>query len=139
MPDPFHLERFTDAQSEVYDQVLSELRAGRKRTHWMWFIFPQIAGLGSSYTAVRFAISSLAEAQAYLEHPVLGPRLRDCTALVNAVEGRSVHEIFGYPDDLKFHSSMTLFAKAGTENQVFQNALEKYFAGEMDQLTLQRL
>jgi uncharacterized protein (DUF1810 family) len=110
--DPYSLQRFLDAQAPVYERVLGELRAGRKRSHWMWFVFPQIAGLGQSEMARRYAISSLAEAKTYREHPVLGARLRDCTALVNQVDGRSIDEIFGYPDDLKFHSSMTLFARA---------------------------
>ena len=136
--DGFGLQRFVDAQAGVYEQARDELREGRKRSHWMWFIFPQISGLGSSPTAVRFAISSLAEARAYLEHAVLGPRLRECTGLVLAA-GRSVDEIFGYPDDLKFHSSMTLFAEAGVENRVFVDALEKYFGGEPDGATLKRL
>ena len=107
----FDLKRFVDAQSPVFDQVCSELRAGQKRSHWMWYIFPQISGLGSSEMAQTFAISSLGEAAAYLGHPVLGPRLQLCTELVNAVEGRSVEQIFGYPDHLKFHSSMTLFCE----------------------------
>jgi uncharacterized protein (DUF1810 family) len=137
--DRYGLQRFVDAQAGVYEQACAELREGRKRSHWMWFIFPQIAGLGSSPTAIRFAISSLAEARAYLEHAVLGPRLRECTGLVLAVAERSTHEIFGSPDDLKFHSSMTLFAKAGVENRVFVDALEKYFGGELDGATLERL
>jgi uncharacterized protein (DUF1810 family) len=136
--DRFGLQRFVDAQAGVYEQVCSELREGRKRSHWMWFIFPQIKGLGSSPTAVRFAISSLVEARAYLEHAVLGPRLRECTGLVLAA-GRSVDEIFGYPDDLKFHSSMTLFARTGVESRVFVDALEKYFGGEPDGATLKQL
>lgn len=139
MPDPFDLERFVDAQSRVYADVLAELQDGEKRTHWMWFIFPQIAGLGSSPTAVRFAISSRREAQAFLEHPVLGARLRHCTQLVNAIEKRSVDRIFGYPDDLKFRSSMTLFANATSDNQVFLEALAKYFDGRPDELTLELL
>src|SRR5271163_4329683 len=112
MSDGFDLERFVKAQAGVYERVCAELRAGRKQTHWMWFVFPQIRGLGSSSMAVRFGISSLAEAQAYLAHAVLGPRLRECAGIVCGVEGKSVGEIFGSPDDLKFHSSMTLFAKA---------------------------
>ncbi len=139
MTDQYDLERFVEAQVGVYEQACAELRSGRKRSHWMWFVFPQIRGLGSSPTAVRFAISSLEEAQAYLEHPVLGPRLRECAGIVVAAVGRSVEEIFGYPDDLKFHSSMTLFAKAATGEQVFGEALEKYFGGEMDQGTLERI
>jgi uncharacterized protein (DUF1810 family) len=137
--DRYGLQRFVHAQAEVYEQVCRELREGRKRTHWMWFIFPQIKGLGSSAMAVRFAISSLAEAGAYLGHAVLGPRLQECTGLVLAVAERSAHEIFGSPDDLKFHSSMTLFAKAGVQNRVFLDALEKYFGGELDRGTLERL
>lgn len=139
MSDPFHLQRFLDAQADIYTDVLSELRAGQKRSHWMWFIFPQIAGLGSSPTAVHYAIRSRAEAEAYLAHPVLGPRLRECTRLVNVVEGRSISQIFGYPDDLKFHSSMTLFARVTEDNQLFKNALQKYFNGQLDALTLERL
>src|ERR1700730_944899 len=106
-PDPYGLQRFVDAQRAVYAQVETELRAGRKESHWMWFIFPQIEGLGHSAMARKYAISSRAEAVAYLDHPVLGPRLRDCTRLVNLVEGRTIHEILGYPDDLKFHSAVT--------------------------------
>lgn len=139
MKDPFNLQRFVDAQGSVIDQVFSELRAGRKRTHWMWYIFPQIGGLGSSLMSQKFAISSLTESAAYLDHPVLGPRLRACTALVCALEGRSIEEIFGYPDHLKFHSSMTLFARAVPHEPVFQAALQKFFDGRCDQLTLERL
>jgi uncharacterized protein (DUF1810 family) len=112
MKDSFHLQRFVDAQSGVIDRVYAELRSGQKRSHWMWFIFPQIRGLGSSRMAQEFAISSLTEATAYVAHPVLGPRLRAFTELVNAIEGRSIKEIIGYPDHLKFHSSMTLFARS---------------------------
>ena len=139
MSDQYELKRFVEAQEGVYEQACAELRAGRKRSHWMWFVFPQIQGLGSSPTAVRYAISGMEEARAYLEHPVLGPRLRECAGIVVGVEGRSVEEIFGYPDDLKFHSSMTLFAKASEEAGVFGEALEKYFGGEMDQGTLERI
>jgi uncharacterized protein (DUF1810 family) len=139
MPLAFNLQRFVDAQTDYYDRVVSELRAGMKRSHWMWFIFPQITGLGSSSTARYYAINSLKEAEAYLAHPVLGARLRECTLIVNKIEGRSVDEIFGYPDDHKFRSSMTLFAKASAENQIFLDALKKYFDGEMDELTLERL
>ena len=137
--DPYNLERFLQTQSFVYDDVIAELGPGMKRTHWMWFIFPQIAGLGSSPTAVRYAITSRKEAAAYLQHPVLGPRLRECTRLVNAVEGRSIDQIFGYPDDLKFHSSMTLFANATEDDEIFRSAIKKYFNGEMDLNTIQRL
>jgi uncharacterized protein (DUF1810 family) len=142
MSDGFDLERFVKAQDGVYERVCAELRAGRKQTHWMWFIFPQIQGLGSSSMAVRFGIASLAEAQAYLEHAVLGSRLRECAGIVCWVEGKTAAEIFGYPDDLKFHSSMTLFAKAAEANEadeVFGEALEKYFDWEMDGGTLDRI
>ena len=139
MSDPYNLQRFVNAQNPVCVQVCSELRQGQKVTHWMWFIFPQIKGLGSSPTAIEFAISSLQEAEAYVRHPILGPRLRECCRLVILVEGRSIHQIFGYPDDLKFRSSMTLFARTTHENQIFKDALQKYFAGEPDRLTLERL
>lgn len=135
----YNLERFVDAQDSVYGQVCAELRKGEKRGHWMWFIFPQIKGLGYSPTAIRFAISSRDEAVAYLEHPILGPRLRECSRLATAVEGRSISQIFGYPDELKFRSSMTLFAHVTTDNQVFLDALQKYFGGEFDRATLDRL
>ncbi len=137
--DPFQLERFVEAQSSTYGQARAELAAGEKRSHWMWFIFPQILGLGSSSIAQRFAISDLAEARAYQEHPVLGQRLRECTGLVNAVEGRGVEQIFGYPDDLKFHSSMTLFAQASQGEDAFATALDKYFSGRPDLETIRRL
>ena len=136
MEDRFHLQRFVDAQQPVYAGVLSELRAGRKRSHWMWFIFPQVAGLGQSATSRTFAVSSLAEAVAYLADPTLGPRLRECAALVAGIEGRSIAEIFGYPDDLKFHSSMTLFAQAAPQEPVFATCLQKYFGGRPDPQTL---
>ena len=139
MDDRFHLQRFVDAQQPVYETVLSELRDGRKRGHWMWFIFPQISGLGHSVTSQTFALSSLAEAAAYLAHRTLGPRLRECAALVASIEGRSVDEIFDYPDDLKFHSSMTLFAHAVPREPVFAACLEKYFGGQRDPRTLARL
>ena len=137
--DPFDLERFADAQAPAIDRVRAELRAGRKRSHWMWFVFPQIAGLGSSAMAVRYAIGSPAEARAYLAHAVLGARLRECAQLVLAVEGRTAHQIFGSPDDLKFHSSMTLFATAADGAGVFDAALEKYFGGQRDAATLAKL
>ena len=139
MDDRFQLQRFVEAQRPVYETVLSELRTGRKRTHWMWFIFPQIAGLGRSPTARAFAVSSRAEAAAYLAHPTLGPRLRECSVLVSSIEGRSVDEIFDYPDDLKFHSSMTLFAQAAPEETIFAACLQKYFGGQHDPGTLARL
>jgi uncharacterized protein (DUF1810 family) len=138
MDDRFHLQRFVDAQHPVYAAVVSELRAGRKRSHWMWFIFPQISGLGHSATAQTFAVSSLAEAAAYLAHPTLGPRLRECAALVADTDGRSIAEIFGHPDDLKFHSSMTLFARAAPGEPIFATCLQKYFGGP-DPQTLARL
>jgi len=137
--DPFNLQRFLDAQNPIYEQVCRELRAGEKRSHWMWFIFPQLRGLGSSPTAVAFGISALEEARAYLQHTVLGPRIKECTRMLLEVEKRSIDEILGYPDDLKFRSSMTLFASAGVDAQIFKDALQKYFAGEQDPLTLERL
>ena len=135
MTDPFDLERFVDAQAPVYASVVAELRRGRKQSHWMWFIFPQFAGLGFSAMAQRFAIRSREEAVAYLGHGVLGPRLRECTALVNAVEGRTIHDILGSPDDLKFHSSMTLFAAVSSEPQ-FAASITKFYGGTPDQKTL---
>ncbi|HKR88700.1 MAG TPA: DUF1810 domain-containing protein [Phenylobacterium sp.] len=139
MGDAFDLQRFVDAQARNYDDALAELRAGRKTSHWMWYVFPQVAGLGSSAMAQTYAIGSLAEAQAYLAHPVLGARLRDCLAAVLAVRGRSAHEIFGSPDDLKFRSSLTLFAQAAPANPQFRQGLERYFGGEADPATLQIL
>ena len=139
MADPHNLHRFLSAQAPVIEQVRAELRAGCKRGHWMWFVFPQIAGLGYSDMARRFAIASPDEARAYLAHEILGPRLVECAALVVAVEGRSIEEIFGYPDDLKFHSSMTLFARAAPQEQVFREALQKYFGGEEDRATVERI
>jgi uncharacterized protein (DUF1810 family) len=137
--DHFHLQRFVDAQSAIYAVVCSELRAGHKQSHWMWFIFPQISGLGSSSTAKYYAISGLAEAKAYLSHPILGPRLMECCRLVTGVEGCSAEEIFGYPDYMKFRSSLTLFAAAAPDPRPFQTALEKYFDGEADPATVERL
>jgi uncharacterized protein (DUF1810 family) len=139
MDDPFHLQRFVDAQAPVIDRVLDELGRGRKASHWMWFVFPQIAGLGFSGMARRYAIASLDEARAYLAHPVLGPRLRDCAALVVAVQGAPIGDILGYPDDMKFRSCMTLFSRAAPGERVFQEALDKYFEGEPDRATLERL
>jgi uncharacterized protein (DUF1810 family) len=139
MPDAYNLDRFVDAQNDVYDDVLAELKAGQKQSHWMWFVFPQVKGLGNSPTAKQYAIASRAEAVAYVEHPVLGPRLKECTRLVIDTEGRTIGQIFGYPDDLKFRSSMTLFANVTPDNDVFLTALQKYFRGEMDQATLDRL
>jgi len=139
MNDPYRLARFIDAQERTFDQACAELRAGAKRGHWMWFVFPQIEGLGASETARRFAISCRAEAEAYLWHPVLGPRLREGAKLANGVDGRSAREIFGHPDDLKFHSSMTLFASVAEDGAVFEDALQKYFAGRRDRLTMERI
>lgn len=137
--DAHNLQRFVDAQAPVYEQVLGELSAGRKTSHWMWFIFPQITGLGYSPMAQRFAISGRDEAISYLQHPVLGPRLTECTRLMNQVQGRAIEEILGDIDAIKFRSSMTLFAEVAQENQVFKNALQIFFRGEMDGLTLERL
>lgn len=139
MTDVYNLQRFLDAQGHVYDTVLDELRAGRKSSHWIWFIFPQITGLGHSRMAQKFAIASLDQAKAYLQHPVLGPRLRECTQLVLNVDGRSAEQIFSSPDNLKFRSCMTLFMTATTDNQIFKDALLKYFEGKPDQLTLDLL
>ncbi len=136
MADPFELRRFVDAQSGVYHEVCAELRSGRKTSHWMWFIFPQLRGLGFTATAQRFAISGIEEAQAYLGHALLGPRLHECTQLVNQLEERSIHQIFGTPDDLKFRSSMTLFAQASPADKPFAEALQKHFAGRADSRTL---
>ena len=137
--DPYNLQRFVDAQNPIFERVLAELRAGRKSSHWMWFIFPQIAGLGASEMNRRFAISSREEADAYLNHPILGPRLRDCTRLVNLVRGSSAHQVFGSPDDMKFCSSMTLFSRVAADNAIFAEALRKYFGGKTDDRTLRKL
>jgi uncharacterized protein (DUF1810 family) len=139
MNDSYDLQRFVKAQDRVFDQVRDELRAGCKQSHWIWFIFPQIRGLGSSSTSVFYAISSRAEAEAYLDHEALGPRLRECTKLVLDVQGRSGEQIFGHVDNLKFRSSMTLFALVAADNQIFMDALNKYAAAEMDPATLERL
>ena len=139
MNDPFDLQRFVTAQAPVYAQVTSELRAGRKLSHWMWFVFPQIAGLGFSPTAQRYAIASLDEARAYLAHPVLGPRLRDCVRLVLATQGRDAHAIFGSPDDVKFRSSLTLFGRAAPGEALFPDALDKYYGGAEDAATRGKL
>ncbi len=137
--DPFDLARFVDAQAPVYERVLQELRAGMKRSHWMWFVFPQVAGLGSSPMARRYAIVTIAEARAYLAHPVLGPRLREVTIAVLATRNRSLGDIFGTPDDLKFCSSMTLFARAGGAEEPFGEALRRICGGASDEATLRRL
>jgi uncharacterized protein (DUF1810 family) len=133
------LQRFVDAQDQVYQQVVAELRAGRKRSHWMWFVFPQAVGLGFSAMAMRYAIGSLTEAKAYLRHPIMGPRLHECTRLVMAFDGRSIRDILGSPDDMKFRSCMTLFAQATDDKGLFSAALTKYFGGAPDQRTLEIL
>jgi uncharacterized protein (DUF1810 family) len=138
MTDSFELHRFVDAQAPVYAQVMSELRSGRKRSHWIWFIFPQIAGLGHSAMARRYGIASRGEALAYLEHSVLGSRLLECTQTVCGIQNRSIGEILGSPDDLKFGSSMTLF-HAVSNYPVFGNALDKFYSGARDQATLDTL
>ena len=135
-PDPFDLERFVRAQAGVIDAARAELAAGKKRSHWMWFVFPQIDGLGHSEMARRYAIASAAEARAYLAHPVLGTRLRELTALALASPAASAHALFGSPDDLKFRSCMTLFAAAADDPEPFQSALERFFAGARDPATL---
>ena len=137
MDDPFDLQRFVDAQEPVFATVLEELQDGRKRSHWMWFIFPQLRGLGRSATAKFYGIASLDEARAYLAHPTLGPRLEKATRAVLAIQGRTLHAIFGSPDDMKFHSSMTLFALAGQEAAtLYREALARYWNGRMDEATL---
>ena len=139
MSDPFALQRFVDAQAPVYAAVVRELAAGEKRSHWMWFVFPQIAGLGFSPTSAFFAIASLDEAKAYAAHPVLGARLLECAGLVLAVEGRTARQIFGAVDESKFRSSMTLFSRASPDEPAFALCLERYFAGEADPATLAKL
>lgn len=136
MSGSFDLQRFAEAQEPVYAQVCAELRAGQKQSHWMWFVFPQLRGLGHSAMAERFAISGMEEARLYLTHPVLGARLRECVRQVLEIRGKSVEEIFGYPDHLKFRSSMTLFAQAAPEEDIFRRALERFFGGEADEKTL---
>jgi len=139
MEKDFNLERFVQAQAPVYATVLKELRAGHKRTHWMWFIFPQLKGLGHSEMAQRYAIRSGDEAAAYLAHPVLGARLRECTTIVDTLDGHTAREIFGHPDDLKFRSSMTLFCDVAPDEAMFSDCIDKYFGGEPDDDTLARL
>ena len=136
MTGPFDLERFVDAQESVFADVLGELRRGRKETHWMWFVFPQIEGLGASPTARRFALRSLDEARAYLDHPLLGPRLRLCCEILLGLEGRSAEQIFGYPDVMKLRSSLTLFSRAAEDAGTFEALLDKYYGGEEDPRTL---
>jgi uncharacterized protein (DUF1810 family) len=137
--DPYDLQRFVDGQKRMYPSVVEELRAGHKRSHWIWFIFPQLSGLGRSAMAERYGISSLGEARAYLDHDVLGPRLHECVRLVNDVQGRSIEEIFGQPDDLKVRSSMTLFVRASADDADFVALLDKYYGGEEDPATVSRL
>jgi|SRR5579864_4820902 len=137
--NPYNLERFVSAQDRIYPQVVSELRSGMKTSHWMWFIFPQVRGLGRSPVSMQYAISSREEAGAYLQHTILGPRLKECTRLVLDVKGRSAEEIFGSLDDMKFRSSLTLFAQVSPNDDIFSRALQQYFDGAPDQLTLDRL
>ena len=139
MSDPHDLQRFVDAQAHTYDQALAELRAGRKRTHWMWFVFPQIAGLGRSGMARRFAIADLAEAKAYLSHPALGRRLVECARALTALDTEDAVEVFGPVDAMKLRSSMTLFARAAPGTPVFGQVLDRYFGGRADEATEQRL
>jgi uncharacterized protein (DUF1810 family) len=137
--DPHDLRRFVQAQEGVHEQALAEIKSGRKRSHWMWYIFPQIDGLGFSATSRLYAIKSLAEAKAYLEHPVLGPRLVECAEAALAVEGRTAHEIFGSPDDMKLRSCATLFAHVSPQGSVFHRVLVGYFRGLTDEQTLRLL
>lgn len=139
MSDPFDLRRFEQAQGPVFTRVLDELRSGQKASHWMWFVFPQIAGLGASAMSQRYAIGSLDEATAYLDHPVLGSRLRTCVDILLSLQGLSAHAVFGSPDDRKLHSSLTLFAEAAGDPGPFHEALAKYFDGEPDAATSERL
>ena len=133
------LSRFVQAQEPVYQTVLQELRYGRKRTHWMWFIFPQLEGLGHSFMATHYGIKSIEHAAAYLRHPILGSRLKECTRIMNSIAGKSACDILGDPDEMKFKSSMTLFGRAASSSGVFATALDKYFDGEEDELTVARL
>src|SRR5262245_31668453 len=137
--DPHNLNRFVQAQADDYERALLEIRSGRKRSHWMWYNFPQLDGLGSSPASRRYAVKSLAEARAYLAHPVLGPRLLECTEAALGVEGRSAFEIFGTPDDLKLRSCATLFACVSPAGSVFHRLLTKYYRGELDGKTLRLL
>jgi uncharacterized protein (DUF1810 family) len=139
MDDPYDLRRFVTAQADVYDTAVAELRAARKTSHWMWFVFPQIAGLGRSPMAQRYAIGSTAEARAYLAHPVLGPRLRECADILTALDTTSADQIFGGVDAMKLRSSMTLFARAAEDAPHFGRVLERYFGGQEDRATLERL
>jgi uncharacterized protein (DUF1810 family) len=137
MTDDADLQRFVDAQESDYQTALAEIRAGQKRSHWMWYIFPQYQGLGFSFTSRHFAIKSLAEARAYLEHPLLGPRLEACADALLSIDGRSAKQIFGWPDELKLKSSMTLFAQLAGAESVFAQVLDKYFAGARDDRTIE--
>lgn len=137
--DPYELSRFVAAQKPVLERALREITAGRKESHWMWFIFPQVAGLGTSDMARRYAISGLAEAEAYVAHTILGPRLIECCEALLRIKGRTAHDIFGYPDDLKLRSSMTLFARVGKTKHLCQSVLDKYFGGDADERTMQIL
>lgn len=137
--DPYHLQRFVDAQEAVYASALAEIEAGFKKSHWMWFIFPQLAGLGESEKSQYYGLQNLAEAEAYLAHPVLGPRLLACARAALEVQGRDARELFGFPDNLKLRSSATLFALASPPDSVFEQLLQKYFAGQRDEKTLQLL
>lgn len=139
MQDIHSLQRFVDAQAPVFDRVLAELRQGQKQSHWMWFVFPQISGLGRSETARHFALSGLDEARAYLQHPLLGPRLEQCAQIIAPQTQRSARQLFGTPDDLKLHSSMTLFAIAAPDRPVFDAVLATFFNGERDSATLEQL
>lgn len=139
MADTFDLQRFVDAQSTCYDTVLAELRAGRKRSHWIWFVFPQLKGLGRSSTAMRYDVGSIEEARAYLAHPILGPRLRECSRLLADIDGYPIAQIVGRPDDLKVRSSMTLFAHVCADNADFVAVLEKFYDGVPDPATIELL
>jgi uncharacterized protein (DUF1810 family) len=139
MKDVYNLQRFVDAQAGVFEGACAELRRGSKTGHWMWFIFPQLRGLGFSAMAEYYGITSLAEAKSYLEHPLLGERLIECSRIVTSIEGRTLSQIFGSPDDMKFKSSMTLFTRAAPENSIFIEAIDKYCDGRFDQLTLDRI
>jgi uncharacterized protein (DUF1810 family) len=139
MNDIYQLQRFLDAQKNIYPNVVRELGQGRKESHWMWYIFPQVKGLGKSHISLKYALGSLDEATAYVQHPILGNRLNECTEIVVGTEGSTVEQIFGYPDYLKFHSSMTLFSQVEQHNPLFDSALRKYFDNKKDQLTLDTL
>jgi len=139
MNDIYLLQRFLDAQEAVYPDVVRELRQGRKESHWMWYIFPQVKGLGKSHISQKYALGSIDETTAYVQHPILGNRLHECTEIVVSTEGSTVKQIFGYPDYLKFHSSMTLFSQVENHNPLFDSTLRKYFDNKKDQLTLDAL